>query len=128
MHGFGQVDDAEERWRMGFEKVVRQTVLRLVLTIVSSWYLLHSQSDPTSEGGVHDKMEYFRTLYPTSLERNFQPTLSCGSGTSFLHANVGMSNTSSRICRTQDIAIDTKDLDKLLLKYARALVDKDGSW
>jgi len=27
-----------------------------------------------------------------------------------------------------DIAVDTKDLDKLLLKYARALTDKDGSW
>jgi sister chromatid cohesion protein DCC1 len=26
-----------------------------------------------------------------------------------------------------DIAVDTKDLDKLLLKYARALTDKDGS-
>ena len=32
------------------------------------------------------------------------------------------------ICRTQDIAVDTNDLDKLLLKYARALVDKDGLW
>ena len=30
MHGFGQVDDAEERWKMGFEMVVRQTVLRLI--------------------------------------------------------------------------------------------------
>ena len=27
-----------------------------------------------------------------------------------------------------DIAVDTKVLDKLLLKYARALTDKDGSW
>ena len=27
-----------------------------------------------------------------------------------------------------DIAVDPKDLDKLLLKYARALTDKDGSW
>jgi sister chromatid cohesion protein DCC1 len=27
-----------------------------------------------------------------------------------------------------DIAVDTKDLDKLLLKNARALTDKDGSW
>ena len=27
-----------------------------------------------------------------------------------------------------DIAVDTKDLDKQLLKYARALTDKDGSW
>ena len=27
-----------------------------------------------------------------------------------------------------DIAVDSKDLDKLLLKYARALTDKDGSW
>ena len=63
MHGFGQVDDAEERWKMGVEKVVRQIVLRLVLTIVSSWYLLHSQSDPTSEGRVHDKMDYSGTLY-----------------------------------------------------------------
>jgi sister chromatid cohesion protein DCC1 len=27
-----------------------------------------------------------------------------------------------------DIVVDTKDLDKLLLKYARALTDKDGSW
>jgi len=26
-----------------------------------------------------------------------------------------------------DIAVDTKDLDKLLLKYARALMDNDGS-
>ena len=26
-----------------------------------------------------------------------------------------------------DIVVDTKDLDKLLLKYARALTDKDGS-
>ena len=26
-----------------------------------------------------------------------------------------------------DIAVDMKDLDKLLLKYARALTDKDGS-
>ena len=25
-----------------------------------------------------------------------------------------------------DIAVDTKDLDKLLLKYARALTDNDG--
>ncbi|KAF8492326.1 hypothetical protein F5888DRAFT_1729779, partial [Russula emetica] len=25
-----------------------------------------------------------------------------------------------------DIAVDTKDLDKLLLKYARALMDRDG--
>ena len=27
-----------------------------------------------------------------------------------------------------DIAVDSKDLDKLLLKYARALTDKDGLW
>jgi hypothetical protein len=27
-----------------------------------------------------------------------------------------------------DIAVDAEDLDKLLLKYARALTDKDGSW
>lgn len=27
-----------------------------------------------------------------------------------------------------DIAVDTKDLDKLLLKFARALTDKDGLW
>jgi sister chromatid cohesion protein DCC1 len=27
-----------------------------------------------------------------------------------------------------DIAVDTKDLDKLSLKYARALTDKDCSW
>jgi sister chromatid cohesion protein DCC1 len=27
-----------------------------------------------------------------------------------------------------DIAVNTKDLDELLLKYARALTDKDGSW
>ena len=27
-----------------------------------------------------------------------------------------------------DITVDSKDLDKLLLKYARALTDKDGSW
>jgi sister chromatid cohesion protein DCC1 len=27
-----------------------------------------------------------------------------------------------------DIAVDTKDLDKLLLKYARASTDKDGLW
>ena len=65
MHGFGRVDDADELWKMGVEKVVRQIVLRLVLpvSIVSSWYLLHLQRDPTSEGRVHDKMEYFETLY-----------------------------------------------------------------
>jgi len=27
-----------------------------------------------------------------------------------------------------DITVDTKELDKLLLKYARALTDKDGIW
>jgi sister chromatid cohesion protein DCC1 len=27
-----------------------------------------------------------------------------------------------------DIAVDTKDLNKLLLKYARALANKDGLW
>jgi sister chromatid cohesion protein DCC1 len=27
-----------------------------------------------------------------------------------------------------DIAVDRKDLDKLLLRYARALTDKDGLW
>jgi hypothetical protein len=27
-----------------------------------------------------------------------------------------------------DIAVDTKDLDKLLLKYAIALMDQDSSW
>jgi sister chromatid cohesion protein DCC1 len=27
-----------------------------------------------------------------------------------------------------DIAVDTKTREKLLLKYARALEDKDGSW
>jgi sister chromatid cohesion protein DCC1 len=27
-----------------------------------------------------------------------------------------------------DIAVDKKDLDKLILKYARALTDKDGLW
>ena len=27
-----------------------------------------------------------------------------------------------------DITVDTKNLDKLLLKCARALADKDGSW
>ena len=62
MHGFGQVDDSDKRRKMGVEKVVRQTVLRLILTMVSSWYQLHFQSDPTSEG-VHDKMGYFGTLY-----------------------------------------------------------------
>ena len=28
----------------------------------------------------------------------------------------------------RDIAVDSKDLDKLLLRYARALTDKDGIW
>jgi sister chromatid cohesion protein DCC1 len=27
-----------------------------------------------------------------------------------------------------DIAVDTKDLDKLSLKHARTLTEKDGSW
>ena len=27
-----------------------------------------------------------------------------------------------------NIAVDTKDFDKILLKYARALLDEDGSW
>jgi sister chromatid cohesion protein DCC1 len=27
-----------------------------------------------------------------------------------------------------DIMLDTKDLDKLLLMYAKTLMDKDGSW
>ena len=27
-----------------------------------------------------------------------------------------------------DIAVDRKDLDKLLLRYARALTDNDGLW
>ena len=39
-----------------------QTILRLVLTIVSAQYLLHLQSDPISEGGVYDKMVYVGTL------------------------------------------------------------------
>ena len=54
MHRFGQVDDADEWWKMGVENMVRQTILCLTLTIVSSWYLLHLQSDPIiiSEGGV----------------------------------------------------------------------------
>ena len=69
MHGFGQVDDADERRKMGVEKVVRQIVLRLVLTIVSSWYLLYLQSNPTSEGEVHDKMDYFGTLYHNGRRR-----------------------------------------------------------
>ena len=68
MHGFGQVDDVDERWKMGFEKVVRQTVLRLVLTIVYSWYLLHLQSDATSEGGIHDKMKCFGAFIITDDE------------------------------------------------------------
>ena len=68
MHGFGQVDDVDERWKMGFEKVVRQTVLRLVLTIVYSWYLLHLQSDPTSEDRVHDKIECFGAVIITDDE------------------------------------------------------------
>ena len=40
MHEFGQVDDTNERWKMGAEKAVCQTVLRLFLTIISKWYLL----------------------------------------------------------------------------------------
>ena len=87
MHWFGQVSDADERWKAVVEKVV-----------VSSFFpaLVHRLILP-----CHAVVELFLTRKRWKAE----------------HIKSYLS----------DIAVDAKDLDKLLLKYARVLTDKDGS-
>jgi hypothetical protein len=81
---FGHMDDADERWKMNVEKVVRQVGLGILRqykvgfgervfffppsnhpsfdpNFVSCWYLLSERHD--IGGRVHEKMEYRRRRY-----------------------------------------------------------------
>jgi hypothetical protein len=158
MHGFEHVDDTEERWKMGVEKVMRQSVLRLILTIVSRWYLLHLQCDPTSEGGVHDKVECFGTLYsiiandetreltlrtfsifllklvnillPLSGTSNRPCRAVRGSRTSssFLHANVGKSTHIKLYLSDSGHRNRHEGPRQAVTQVCESPSDKDGSW
>jgi sister chromatid cohesion protein DCC1 len=78
MRWFGQVDDADERWKMDVEKVVRQVGLSILShykvgfrphssfdpNLVSGWYLLYLQSDPISE-------DEFMTKWNTAVGDTF---------------------------------------------------------
>jgi len=57
--------------------------------------------------------------YCTSLVRDFQLTL-------FLTRELWKAEHIKSYL--SEIAVDAKDLDKLLLKYSKALTDKDGPW
>ncbi|KAI0270367.1 hypothetical protein BGY98DRAFT_1179784 [Russula aff. rugulosa BPL654] len=106
MRWFGQVDDADERWEMVIEKVV----------VKSAWVFCN---DPISEDEFVT-MEYRRRRY-LHFEYIPQPTYNL-----FLTRELWEAEHIKPYL--SDIAVDPKDLDKLLLKYARALTDKDGSW
>ena len=63
--------------------------------------------------------------YPTSVARNFQPTLPRGSLTSLTREHWKAEDIKLYL---SDIVVDTEDLNKLVPKYARVLTDKDGPW
>ncbi|KAN0111869.1 hypothetical protein V8E52_008075 [Russula decolorans] len=141
MHWFGHVDDADERWEMDVEKVVRQ----VGLGILRQYY----KSEPISE-------DEFMTKWNTAVRVG--DTFISNTSLNLLTGNYlcAPSPSTSSITLTSyfpcvelptdlfltgecwkaeyiklylsDIAVDTKDFDKLLLKHARALTDKDGSW
>ncbi|KAI0270372.1 hypothetical protein BGY98DRAFT_1010119 [Russula aff. rugulosa BPL654] len=78
----------------------------------------------TSGGRRWLKRWWFRAFFPALVHRLILPC----------HAVVDLFLTRERWkaehikSYLSDIAVDAKDLDKLLLKYARVLTDKDGSW
>ncbi|KAI0256129.1 sister chromatid cohesion protein Dcc1 [Lactifluus subvellereus] len=144
MRWYGEVDAADELWKMDVERVVRQVGLGV---------LRQHKGNPVPE-------DEFMAKWSTAIGDTFVASMSLKLLTgNYLCASSPFSSSTTLsyfpcaelptdpatrfvdlfltharwkaediVPYLSDIAVDTKDLDKLLLKYARALTDKDGLW
>ncbi|KAF8482774.1 sister chromatid cohesion protein Dcc1 [Russula ochroleuca] len=144
MRWFGEVDVADERWKMDVEKVVRQVGLGI---------LCQHKTDPISEDefiakwntAVGDTFASHTSLklltgnylcapspFSTSTKLSYFPCAELPTDPAMRFADLFLTRERWKaeeiVPYLSDIAVDTKDLDKLLLKYARALTDKEGLW
>jgi len=144
MRWFGEVDAAGEVWKMDIEKVVRQVGLGI---------LRQRKSDPISEDefmekwntAVGDTFASHTSLklltgnylcepspFSSSTMLSYFPCAELPTDPATRFADLFLTRARWRaediVPYLSDIAVDTKDLDKLLLKYARALTDKSGLW
>jgi len=144
MRWFGEVDVTDERWNMDVEKVVRQVGLGI---------LRQYKTDPISEDefmtkwntAVGDTFVSRTSLklltgnylcasspFSSSAILSYFPCAELPSDPAMRFADLFLTRERWKaediVPYLSDIAVDTKDLDKLLLKYARALTDKDGLW
>ncbi|KAI0268678.1 sister chromatid cohesion protein Dcc1 [Gloeopeniophorella convolvens] len=145
MRWFGELDAANESWNMDVEKVVRQVGLGV---------LRQHRRDQIAE---HEFMAKWNTAIGDTFTSTACLSLLSGNylcAASSLSSSTTMISyfpcaelptdpaarfTDLFLTRPRwkaddikpylsEIAVDSKDLDKLLLKYARALTDKDGLW
>ncbi|KAI0302768.1 hypothetical protein BC826DRAFT_1089810 [Russula brevipes] len=145
MRWFGEVDAAGEVWKMDVEKVVRQVGLGILRRICS---------DPISEDefmekwntavgdtfASHTSLKLLTGNYlcepspfsSSTMLSYFFPCAELPTDPATRFADLFLTRARWRaediVPYLSDIAVDTKDLDKLLLKYARALTDKSGLW
>ncbi|KAI0305572.1 sister chromatid cohesion protein Dcc1 [Multifurca ochricompacta] len=144
MRWFGEVDAANESWKVDVERTVRQVGLGV---------LRQHRKEPIAE-------EEFMAKWNTAVGDTFASSTSLrlltgnyicspspfSSSTllSYLPCAELPTDPATRFADLffirarwkaedivpylSDVAVDTKDLDKLMLKYARPLTDKDGLW
>ncbi|KAH8992849.1 sister chromatid cohesion protein Dcc1 [Lactarius hatsudake] len=138
MRWFGQVDAGNVSWNVDVEKLVRQVGLGV---------LRQHKNDPVSE-------DEFMAKWNTAVGDTFAPMHGnylcasspfCSSTMLSYFPCAGLPvdpvarfsdlfltrprwKAEDIVPYLSDIAVDSKDLDKLLLRYARALTDKDGLW
>ncbi|KAH9056583.1 sister chromatid cohesion protein Dcc1 [Lactarius vividus] len=144
MRWFGQVDAANRLWKVDVEKVVRQVGLGI---------LRQHKNDPVPEDefmtkwntAVGDTFTSSTSLQLLTGNYLCTPSPFCSSTVlsyfpcaelpvdpvarfSDLFLTRPRWKVEDIVPYLSDIAVDSKDLDKLLLRYARALTDKDGLW
>ncbi|KAN0109286.1 hypothetical protein V8E52_009470 [Russula decolorans] len=129
MRWFGQVrvDGTDERREMDVEKVARQVSLGILprqYCTVQGWF----------------RRVPWSLFPPSTIDSSFDPNFLSGTYCTCRVTQISEDEFMTKwVTRERwkaedikpymsDIAVDTKDLDKLLLKDARALMDKDSSW
>ncbi|KAI0000385.1 sister chromatid cohesion protein Dcc1 [Russula vinacea] len=144
MRWFGQVDGADERWEMDIEKVVRQVGLGILrqhkTDSISEDAFMTKWNTAVGDTFVsHTSLKLLTGNYlcapspfSTSTILSYFPCAELPTDPAMRFADLFLTRERWKaeeiVPYLSDIAVDTKDLDKLLLKYARALTDKDGLW
>ncbi|KAH9961376.1 sister chromatid cohesion protein Dcc1 [Russula dissimulans] len=149
MRWFGEVDTANELWKVDVEKVVRQVGLGILRQRKAR--AMRFQSDPISEDDfmakwntvVGDTFASHTSLklltgnylcapspFSSSTILSYFPCAELPTDPPMRFADLFLTRARWKAedigPYLSDITVDTKELDKLLLKYARALTDKDG--